>query len=982
MKKISVVFFLVFVFAGKGHTQSNFQSEPINKHNEIKEFLNNYENNQQPKNNDQVKSINFDYGDPPDWTWISQFGGSAGDHVKDIVTDTEGNIYLAGSFSGELSIEDNSYNSIGYRDAFIAKFQDDGNIIWFKQIYASEQKVISAYGVNLDNEGNIYITGYYTGSVILGTTNLPDLADFNLFFARLDENGNYLIAGNYDEYYANAIGKEIETDDNNNIYITGYANSTTNYFFPSLILIYDSNGNELLNYSSEQTFLEMKVVGDHIFFFGTINTPGYIGDFYFEPVSHGDIFLAKSDLLLNFEWAQMADHDYSGDSYGIDFYVSEDENIYVTGKFNNNIILGEHELQGWNGFIAKCSPTGEILWLSEVSDDFNVKPTGICGNDIISYVSSYRYSQGIRINEITSYDANTGSIYQTKDFEYSIEKMNYSSSEDKIISAENANELISLSQLDNSMEVTWNIPFGGNSAQGWVISTATDQFGNYYTYGYASNYLDYYGQTIGKGLYLAKHNPSGSVIWLKHFQDAYQYTGYGNYLITDTITQSVYLTTAFYADFTLPDGTIIEPGPTGSTVILKYDFNGNFKWVVHEEFFGRSLCFSSDYSGNVILSGIFGGTISIGNISLTSLSGSDVFISKYNENGNFEWAIRAGGEDGHDFSGIISIDKYDNIYMTGEFCSENITIHNYSITLNEGDGNILFAKLDPAGNVIWATSKANSTIPNGDNNCFPTGIQTDPDGYTYIKGWHGDSTYFDDILLRSPYGLYGLSYFIAKFDPDGNTLWANSINQHFYGFDYNQMDIDNSGNVYMGAQIRDTIHFGDYFIYIPAGNYDLFVAKYLTDGDLDWVKTMESTTGDCWLSSVAVYNEDNIYVGGRFYNYLNFNNSSLTSLNKHGFMALIGETTGINVFEKKLSDSMFDIFPNPAQDKANIMLNDSHCSTCEIFITDIKGNKIYEDRIQNSSKKIEINVSGFSKGIYLIKVCKGDQFEVKKLVID
>ena len=197
--------------------------------------------------------------------------------------------------------------------------------------------------------------------------------------------------------------------------------------------------------------------------------------------------------------------------------------------------------------------------------------------------------------------------------------------------------------------------------------------------------------------------------------------------------------------------------------------------------------------------------------------------------------------------------------------------------MEEGDGNIIFAKLYPDGTVEWVTSKAgSSTIPNGDWRCWPTGIKTDAQGYTYIKGWHGDSTYFDNIMLRSPYNNF--SYFIAKFDPNGNTIWANSITEHQNGLDYNQMDIDIEGSVYLGAQARDTIHFGDDFEYINVGEYDLFIAKYQTTGELDWVKIMETTTGYNWLSSVSVFDTTNVFIGGHFYNYISYNSRKFFTL--------------------------------------------------------------------------------------------------------
>ncbi len=703
-----------------------------------------------------LKSTTADFGDPPDWNWVTQFGGSGSDNIMDIVTDETGNIYITGIFSGEISVAENSYVSIGSWDSFIAKFHSDGSLSWFNHISASEENEIKSYGIHIDNSSNIFITGYYTGSVTIGTNILPDNSAYNWFFSKLDTDGNHLLSNTW-EGLMNAIGIVLDTDEEGNIYIAGSSNGSTSYNHPSFILTLNQSGNVSESYSSEQTFTNMEIVGDHIFFFGRINTEGYIGTFYFDPVGYGDIFLAKSDLSLNFEWAYMAEHDVYGDSYSTEFYVSENEDIYLTGNYRTDIILGEHDLQGQNGFIAKCNSSGEFLWLKNISEDYFLGTSlSICGNDIMTYVSAYQQIPGGRLYEINSYNANTGDTYNTEYFDNSPEKICYSAYQDKIVIAQNVNELISLSELDLSLETIWNVPFGGNSAQGWLLSVATDQFGHLYSYGYASNNLEYFDQTVERGLFLAKQSSTGEVLWLKSFEDAYQYTGSGSSMITDTISQSIYFATASYNDFLLPDGTILEADESGSTFIIKYSFDGTLLGYIQEGFLGSGLSLSSDYSGNILICGEFSGTITIGNTNLTSLAGVDVFIAKYNSDSDFQWALRAGGEDGPEFIEFISTDSFDNIYLTGEFTSVENTINTYPITLNEGDGNILFAKLDPNGNVLWATSKANSTIPYGDNNCWPTGIQTTPDGYTYIKGMHGDSTYFDNILLTSPYGLFGI----------------------------------------------------------------------------------------------------------------------------------------------------------------------------------------------------------------------------------
>ena len=91
-----------------------------------------------------IKSVEF--GNAPDWKWESQFGGTGEDFVRDIVTDSEGNVYLVGSFSGEMEIKTNKLISAGDRDAIVAKFDNSGNLIWVTQLESGSDAETDIFG--------------------------------------------------------------------------------------------------------------------------------------------------------------------------------------------------------------------------------------------------------------------------------------------------------------------------------------------------------------------------------------------------------------------------------------------------------------------------------------------------------------------------------------------------------------------------------------------------------------------------------------------------------------------------------------------------------------------------------------------------------------------------------------------------------------------------------------------------------------------
>ncbi len=908
-----------------------------------------------------------DYGNTPDLNWVEHFGGSGADYGNDIITDADGNVYVVGSFSGTMSLNTDEFTSSGARDGFVVKFDANGNLSWLTQLPAAENKSVIARGINLDSNGNIWATGDYTGSISLNETILPDEGDFNLLLVKLDTDGIILSVASIS---GPKRGLKIDIDDNQNIYILGSYVEQTGWRHPSFLLRYNTT-TETFDMHREFPYSifyislnDMVIHGSSIYFAGVWEGEGELDGIYFDPMGYGDAFVGKSDLDGNFTWAAFGDHEYewNGDSYGEFLAVDDNENIYLAGHFRYNVIFDEDTLtSGYrNGFVTKCSSSGELLWAraleSELTEDICVD---LSGNSLVFHS-----------NYVTKYDTD-GTEAWTEELDNNPSCVSYTS-DDKIVVAGNSNGLLFVSQLNNATSEEWDNQFEGNIGSAHVIGMVSDNSGNIYVYANTTNDIDFQGTNASNGTFICKINGAGELVWLENFIDFnYGYGSQGNYINIDDQNGNIYITGEFYDFLLIPGETTLVADDEGSVFILKYDMNGNFIWAVQEDFNGYESTVEPDNQGNVIFSGIFSGIITIGDTNLEATDGSqDGYVAKYDEDGNFLWALSAGGEN-IEYMAITSADASGNIYLSGEFLSENVTVDETQITLVEGDGNIIFAKIDPDGNVLWVTSHAGSPIGN-DWDCWPTGIITDADGNTYMKGWHGDTVYFNDILLTAPYDY---SKFIAKIDANGDAIWAKSITEHTWGFDYNQFDIDHEGNVYFGLYVRDTIHFEDEFTYINAGGYsDLMVAKYTTDGDLVWVKTMPGNeTSYNWISSVAVYGTENVFVGGLFRDYLSIDDEIITSANQHGFIAMFGDDIdGVyEVFNRNKKN--FEVYPNPSDGK--IMLN----KTGEIEIVNLIGQTVYKTKLNDLNTQIDL--SHLAKGIYFIRFTENENVKSEKLIL-
>ena len=110
----------------------------------------------------------------------------------DIAVDQAGNCYVTGYFRVSTTLGTQTLASSGFFDLFLAKFDSDGGLLWANN--SGTKDAINASGMALDAEGNIYLTGSFLGNVTLGQTLLTNDDVFNLFVAGYDPSGNVLFA--------------------------------------------------------------------------------------------------------------------------------------------------------------------------------------------------------------------------------------------------------------------------------------------------------------------------------------------------------------------------------------------------------------------------------------------------------------------------------------------------------------------------------------------------------------------------------------------------------------------------------------------------------------------------------------------------------------------------------------------------------------------------------------------------------------------
>jgi hypothetical protein len=168
--------------------------------------------------------------------WGTYFGGG-GDYTNDIDIDSNNNIYIVGNTTSRTGISTNNsfqtlLNSVPYinasYDGFLTKFNSNGNLQWSTYIGGESEDYINTIKIGVDY---LVLGGMTYSSLNISTPNTFQPNIFTKYIDgtvyKFDLNGNRIWSTFYGGEGYDEV-KSIEIDDDNNIYIGGFTNSTKN----------------------------------------------------------------------------------------------------------------------------------------------------------------------------------------------------------------------------------------------------------------------------------------------------------------------------------------------------------------------------------------------------------------------------------------------------------------------------------------------------------------------------------------------------------------------------------------------------------------------------------------------------------------------------------------------------------------------------------------------------------------------------------
>ncbi|MDX1912916.1 MAG: T9SS type A sorting domain-containing protein [Saprospiraceae bacterium] len=331
----------------------------------------------------------------------------------------------------------------------------------------------------------------------------------------------------------------------------------------------------------------------------------------------------------------------------------------------------------------------------------------------------------------------------------------------------------------------------------------------------------------------------------------------------------------------------------------------------------------------------------------------DCWIVKLTTNGNVQWQSALGGTD---------IDEAYSIQQTsdgGYIVAGNSQSDDGDVMAIHGLYDCWVVKLDNSGNIQWQKAlggtgddRASSIQQTADGGYVVAGVSFSNDGD--VTENHGDG-----------------DYWIVKLEGTGNLQWQQSLGGSDFEIATSIQQTADDGYIIAGYSESNNNDVTN-----NHGGVDFWIVKLNSTGALQWQKTLGGTGHDFAFSVQQTSDAGYITAG-----HSNSNDGDVTG--NHGgndfwIVKLSDMDTGAENMEFLQNIS---IYPNPIAQQLTIDLGDLELSNEGIVVTlmDIKGIHLLEKTTKNHVCTLDL--SGLTKGLYLLKMEEKGFQVVRNLVI-
>ena len=415
----------------------------------------------------------------PAYLWSQRFGSTSTDIGHSVAADASGNLFVTGYFQGSVDFGGGVLISAGAtQDIFLAKYNSTGVHQWSQRFGSSGSD--QGLAIAVDGSGNVYLTGRFDGTVNFGGGPLVSAGLTDIFVAAYNSAGAHQWSLRFGGANVD-LGNDIDVDLSGNVIVTGQFNDAVDF------------GGGLLT-----------------------------------SAGGSDIFVAAYNSAGVHQWSRRFGD--TGTDTGNGVAVGSTGNAVITGQFNNAVDFGGGLLTSAGGsdiFVAAYNSAGVHQWSqrfgstsSDAGNDIAVDPAG---NAIV-----------------------TGSFAGTVDF-----------GGGPLVAV--ATDIF-LAKYNSTGTHEWSRRFGGTSSD-TGDDLAVDTYGSVYITGRFDSNVDFGGGPLvsagASDIYVVKFNSAGTHQFSQRFGSTNPDLGRG---ITVDPTGSVTITGNFDGTVDFGGGGLVSSG--------------------------------------------------------------------------------------------------------------------------------------------------------------------------------------------------------------------------------------------------------------------------------------------------------------------------------------------------------------------------------------------------------------------------------------
>ncbi|WP_177730608.1 T9SS type A sorting domain-containing protein [Flavobacterium inviolabile] len=503
--------------------------------------------------------------------------------------------------------------------------------------------------------------------------------------------------------------------------------------------------------------------------------------------------------------------------------------------------------------------------------------------------------------------------------------------------------------------------------------------------------------TVGDA-FIAKFDENGTFLNVKHFGGSrleiitsVDYDGDAHY----------YIAGVFNGTMDLGSGTVLEnldPYAT-KTFIAKYTLSGTLVWSkVFDQYVGNGyvkykndkLYFAANYGYDQL--SFDGVTLPVANYSPTIAGMDKNLVARFDaSNGALQWVSSSRYTGPYtsisaDRIGAqirtMTVDNNGNVYIAGEFFSRSVTFG--SITLNRtssSNSNLFFVRYDNTGAVAWAKTAATS----GGADSKVEDLAVDAANDVYLAGRvYNSSANFDGTILQFP-GNYG--GFLVKYNTAGSLVWArragiSSDQAPTTGLSLSRLSklhIDAQDNVYVGGSFYKYLNLAPNFVYNLSNQFYLLLAKYSKQGVVQSCEIYPCESNGVRDLKVLNSTADNFSVVSDLSIDFQLNNLPIAAEQKNRLY--IAKRDVVTAGSEDFDKTAFSVYPNPATESLFVKGIETLDDQMQFSIFDFNGRKISKTEKQTVMEK-GIDVSKLAGGVYFLRIedAKGNVKQHSKFI--